>query len=129
MIKTKTWVCLIFSIFLLSVAIVLSMQHLSHAGTIANIYVDGKCVRSVDLAAVKESEQFILTCTSGSNTILVEPGRIRITDADCPDQICVTSGWLENGAVPIVCLPHRLVIRLESASADTASNIIDTISK
>lgn len=41
-------------------------------------------------------------------------------EADCPDQVCVHAGWLTDSAAPIVCLPHRLVIRLEQ----TASSII-----
>ena len=48
----------------------------------------------------------------GSNTILVEQGRIRVIEANCPDQVCVDQGWISNGTVPIVCLPHKLMIQI-----------------
>ena len=33
-------------------------------------------------------------------------------EADCPDQVCVRQGWVQDRTVPIVCLPHRLVIEI-----------------
>ena len=53
----------------------------------------------------------------GSNTVQVEKGRIRVSEADCPDQICVNQGWISGGAVPIVCLPHRLMIEIVGGGA------------
>ena len=50
----------------------------------------------------------------GYNVIEVERGRIRVAEADCPDQVCVRQGWISNSVVPIACLPHRLVIQLDS---------------
>ena len=52
----------------------------------------------------------------GYNLIEVERGRIRVAEADCPDQVCVRQGWISNSVVPIACLPHKLVVQLESAS-------------
>ena len=31
--------------------------------------------------------------------------------ADCPDQICVKTGKLQENGLPVVCLPHRLAIQ------------------
>ena len=89
-------------------------------GTVANIYRDGVCVCSVDLSKVTEPYEFTLTDASGENTVRAEPGRIRIVSADCPDKICVDTGWISDSTAPIVCLPHRLVIRLEPGPADGA---------
>ena len=55
---------------------------------------------------------FTLEDGSGANTVQVERGRIRISAADCPDQVCVKQGWISGGAVPIICLPHRLTIEI-----------------
>lgn len=57
-----------------AVAFVLSRQTVS--GTIANIYLDGECIRSVDLSKVTEPETFSISCDGGSNTISIEPGKI-----------------------------------------------------
>ncbi|MDD6023795.1 MAG: NusG domain II-containing protein [Oscillospiraceae bacterium] len=127
MISTKKWVAIIGVILLLSAGAALYLSFRGASGTVANVYQDGKCIYSVDLSEVEEPFTLSVSCEDGTNTIAIEPGRICIQDADCPDQVCVKSGWLKNSASPIVCLPHKLVIRLEN-SPDSA-NTIDAVAK
>ena len=49
----------------------------------------------------------------GWNEITIKDGSICISDADCPDKTCVKTGLLRSESLPIVCLPHKLVIQLE----------------
>ncbi|MER2149274.1 MAG: NusG domain II-containing protein, partial [Ruminococcus sp.] len=37
-------------------------------------------------------------------------------EADCPDKTCVRMGWLNRAAMPVVCLPHHLVIEFADGS-------------
>ena len=61
-----------------------------------------------------EPYSFTVTGKDGlTNTVLVEPGRIRVEKADCPDQICVHQGYISDGSQPIVCLPNRLIIQIQ----------------
>ena len=85
-------------------------------GKIAAIYLDGVLVRRVDLDGVTEEEHYRVESHGGFNDILIEPGRICVESADCPDQICVMEGWLPEFGLPIVCLPHDLMIELEEDS-------------
>ena len=78
----------------------------------ARITRDGILLEEIDLSRVDEPYSIALEDGSGLNTVLVEPGRIRISEADCPDQVCVSQGWISGGAVPIVCLPHRLMVKI-----------------
>ena len=119
MIKSKIW-ALIFALLLLFSALALILiPKLPSGGTTANIYRDGVPIRSIDLSLVTEPYEFTLSDERGENVVRVEPGRIAVISADCPDGICVASGWRSGSASPIVCLPHRLVIRVEkSAAAD-----------
>ncbi len=118
MAKTRTWVILIVVILLLSgAASVFLYAPRSPAGGVARIYVDGELVRSVDLSALSGEERFTVETEGGVNVILAEAGRIRVESADCPDQVCVRRGWLSSSPAPIVCLPHRLVIRLDGGGA------------
>lgn len=60
----------------------------------------------------------------GENTVVVEEGRVCIDCADCPDQICVNQGWITDGTLPIVCLPHQVIVEIvggESSGLDTAT--------
>ena len=84
----------------------------------ARILRDGVLLEEIDLDQVDEPRSLVLEDESGSNTVQVERGRIRISAADCPDQVCVKQGWVSNGAAPIVCLPHKLVVELAGTGED-----------
>ena len=89
-------------------------------GTIARVTLDGEVVEEIDLSAVTEGYTFTVEGPGGfSNTIEVEPGRIRVREAGCPDQVCVHQGYISDGTVPIVCLPNRLVIEIISGGGDS----------
>ena len=79
---------------------------------VARITWDGEVVEEIELDRVGRGYSFTLENQEGSNTISVEKGRIRVAQADCPDQVCVDHGWIADGTVPIVCLPHKLVIEI-----------------
>ncbi len=111
MVKTKTWIIIISAIFLLSLVFSALIWLRPQKANVAEIYVDGELYRTVDLSEANEDETFTVDTGRGVNTVLVSAGKIRVVDADCPDGVCVKSGWL-TGSAPIVCLPHRLVIKL-----------------
>ena len=129
MIKTKTWVLILGALLLTALLSCLILYTRPAPGTVANIYRDGVPVRSVDLSLVTEPWEFTLSDERGANVIRVEPGRIAVIDADCPDRICVEAGWLSDSASPIVCLPHRLVIRIEKNAAAKGDPVPDTVSR
>lgn len=79
---------------------------------IAVIRKDNRIIRKIDLDKVKESER-ITVGGSYRDTILVEKGRIRFEEADCPDQVCVKTGWLSKKGDMAVCLPNRTIIKIE----------------
>lgn len=116
--KTSFWVLLIAAIALLSAAALIWQNHSARSDAlIANIYMDGECVRSINLNAITAPETFTVSGPAGENVITAEPGRICVSHADCPDQVCVDMGWRSDSKLPIVCLPNKLVIRLEGSGA------------
>ncbi len=70
---------------------------------------DGKILYTLDLSR-EPDRAFEIKNDRGKNTVEIKDGKIRILSADCPDKTCVRMGWLESSAMPIVCLPHKLVI-------------------
>lgn len=87
----------------------------------AYIYQDGRLLQTIPLSQAAETYTFTLEATGGgSNTLEVSPGGIAVTQADCPDRICVLQGRITDSLLPITCLPHRLVIELRptDTSAD-----------
>lgn len=95
----------------------------------ARIYQGGELISTIDLSAVTESYSFQIDAKNGGfNIIEVCPGAIGIQDADCPDRLCVNMGYSAGTLLPIVCLPHELVIEITAAvpasDAVTAPDII-----
>ena len=125
--KTKHFLAVIALIALACLGALIYLR-LRPAGVIANIYQDGACIRSVDLSKVAAPETFTVTDKNGhENVVSVEPGRICVLRANCPDQVCVHEGWVSGGTRPIVCLPAKLVIRLEDKSAAPGADAPDAV--
>ncbi len=78
---------------------------------LVEIVQDGEVLYTLDLADAKDQEIVLTTPEGKTNTVTIEDGTIRISHADCPDQTCVKSGVLYSESLPIVCLPHRVIVR------------------
>lgn len=115
--KTKIWTIILAGVALLGILGWLALENLG-GGTVAVITVDGEEYDRIDLSKVTESYDIQIDTQYGHNTIHVEPGRISVTEADCPDGICVAQGAIDKGGVPIVCMPHRLVVKIEGGDID-----------
>lgn len=104
--------CITAALLLAGILGCLAIRH--HAsGTIAVIRQDGEEVRRIDLSAVTEAYTILLTGENGEeNIIFVEPGAISMQHASCPDGLCTRMPRLTGQGIPIVCLPHHIVIEV-----------------
>ncbi len=85
----------------------------------ADIYQNGELVKSLPLENDTENYTItIYTADGGSNVIEVRGREIGIISADCPDKLCVRQGFRHDSLLPIICLPHRLVIQIRAAKED-----------
>lgn len=115
--STKFWLVLIGAALAVSAALSALLFRGGRKTTLAVITQNGTVLRTIDLSRVEEPYSFAVEWAGGTNIVEVEKGRIRVSEADCPDQICVRQGWVSDGAAPIACLPHKLVIQLEGGTA------------
>ncbi len=86
--------------------------------SVVDITQNGMLVKSFNLFEM-EDQTFDIEHEGRKNTIQIKNKKIRILEADCPDQTCVKMGWLDS-VIPIVCLPNKLVIEFsdEQSEAD-----------
>ena len=122
--SNRFWIITLAAAFALCAGAALLVWRAPGERTLARIAVNGEVVREIDLSAVTGEASFVIETDKGANTITVRPGGICVSDADCPDRVCVNQGWLEGGAAPIVCLPHRLVISLVSGGDEGALDAV-----
>ena len=121
--STKFWMIIIATLLLVSTIASVLIYKSNGAGNVASIYQNGKLVKEIHLDTVTSPYVFNLERKDGGyNTIAVEQGRISVFDASCPDHVCVKTGWISDGAIPIVCLPNELVIKITGSD----SNMVDT---
>lgn len=105
---TAIAVMVIAAVLLASVITILFTKNQSMKNPVAVIYQDRQIIATVPLDA--EHENFVLELPH--NRIAVHDGKIGVEWADCPDQICVHTGFIDNGLLPIVCLPNKVEIRI-----------------
>lgn len=91
-------------------------------GEQVKIVQDDRILYTLDLDQ-EENQIFDVEYEGRTNTIEIKDGKIRVREAECPDQVCVETGWLDSAA-PIICLPNRLVIEFTDGSNESAPDAV-----
>jgi heptaprenyl diphosphate synthase len=98
-----------------------SLLHASPApGKIALVLVDGKTVARLELL---EDQQMTVRGIKGTLLIETLKGKVRIVDADCPNHICVQTGWRSHGGEVIVCVPNKTVVKILTEGSPRVTGI------
>lgn len=88
----------------------LAISLVSDSGAVAVVRIDGEEAGRYSLS--KDGVYFL---NGGSNTLVISDGAAWISEADCPDKICVSMGKIKSGGQVITCLPNRLTVTIEGA--------------
>ena len=70
------------------------------------VKVDGKEVARYSLSEDREN----IPLNGGTNILCIKDGKAYLTDADCPDHLCVNQGKIDQSGETITCLPNRLTV-------------------
>ena len=109
--------CLVLFFLLLSGVLILVVKGFQKEGGAVVVAVNGVEIGRYSLAL---DGQYSLN--GGSNTLVIEKGRAKVLDADCPDKLCVKEGWVEYTGQCITCLPNKLTVTV--VSGDTSVDIV-----
>lgn len=90
----------------------------SGSETYAVVQVGGKEERTVPLSGHDGRDEFTIRTEAGYNRVVVEDGAIAIAEADCPDKICVSEGFISQPGASVVCLPHKVLIEVRTSGGD-----------
>ncbi|HAA85764.1 MAG TPA: hypothetical protein DCE14_05345 [Kosmotogaceae bacterium] len=91
-------------ILIMAITFLLFFPAASNGAEVAHVFQDGQMIRTVDLfldSLIEIGDALVLQ---------VEKGAVRVVEANCPDQICVKTGWTSSPGIPIVCIPNRIMI-------------------
>jgi len=84
-------------------------------GSMVEITVGGKLVQTVSLSTDRTIQ--LTGVGGGTNTLVIKNGKADMTEADCPDQICVKHRAVSKKGESIVCLPHQIVVTVTGGEA------------
>ena len=99
---------LIAALLLLTAVLYLAFGRTKDTGAEVVVRVEGEVTARYPLSRNGE-----YALNYGSNILVVEDGCAWIREADCPDQICVLLGKINQSGQIIVCLPNRLIVSIE----------------
>ncbi len=120
--KIRNDIILAGLLLLLSAAGALLFFALKTDGSFASVIIDGKETSRYPLS---EHTEVIIEAVGGTNTLVIKDGKAYISHADCPDGICKNHPPISHVGETIICLPHKLVVKIEenttAASLDAAS--------
>ena len=81
-------------------------------GASVTVSVDGSAIATYPLAV---DRRVTIAGVGGENLLVIENGCARIENADCPDHLCEDMPSISHVGETIVCLPHRVVLRVIGA--------------
>ena len=73
---------------------------------------------------LSQDDALRVTSSAGTNVIEVQAGKVRVSEADCPNQDCVEQGWISKAGQQIVCLPHKLVVNITDEDAGSTYDVV-----
>ena len=97
----------------------------SSENSLVEIRINGKLFDTVNLA---EDAEFQVSTSRGHNTIQIKDGQVWVNDADCPGKDCMHMGKIDKEGEILLCLPHKLSIRIIGGSRKDAGSSLDGIS-
>ncbi|MCD8347216.1 MAG: NusG domain II-containing protein [Lachnospiraceae bacterium] len=53
-----------------------------------------------------------------TNVLIIEDGEAYMSEASCPDGLCISQGHISASGTMIVCLPNRVVVQVVDAEAE-----------
>jgi hypothetical protein len=86
-------------------------------GAVAEVWQNGRLVRIVRINELAVPLEFELDGRY-RDRIVAERGRIRFAEANCPDRVCVNSGWISLPGQTAACVPNRALIKIVGTAAD-----------
>ena len=110
---------LIAALLLLALVLFLALNLGREEGGVVVVRVDGSETERHPL-----SVDGVFPLNGGSNVLVIEGGQAWISEADCPDHICVRQGKVRYTGQVITCLPNRLTVTVEGGESNGVDLIV-----
>ncbi len=100
------------------------------------VRVDGQILRTISASEMQQSGRIDLESLGYHYTVEYDQGRVRISHADCPDQVCVQTGWVSRLGEVAACVPGHIILSVNPSTnaqtgqpVSTGTNEVDVVLK
>ncbi|MBQ8475377.1 MAG: NusG domain II-containing protein [Clostridia bacterium] len=107
--KKRNDIVLVIILAISAAVLFLCISLFSDSGKWAVVTVDGEEYGRYPLAVDTE---IVIESEDGTNTLVIHGGKADVTDATCPDGLCVRFPSVSENGETIVCLPNKTVVTI-----------------
>lgn len=111
--KRRADVIVIASMLLLALALMLVLNATRSEGGVAVVRVNG-----VETERHPLDVDGVFPLNGGTNILVIGEGQAWLSEADCPDHLCVKQGKIHYNGQTITCLPNRLTVTVEGGESN-----------
>ena len=84
-------------------------------GRQAIVRVNGEIIATLPLT--RDTHYPIEADGTTTNILTIQSGAARMTEANCPDRLCIRRGAVRHAGDSIICLPNKVVVEISGADA------------
>ena len=88
---------------------------------VVTVTIDGELYGTFALSEDREED---IDTQYGHNHLSIRDGSAQVTEADCPDGLCMRQGRISQKGEMNVCLPHRLIVEVISGDGGGYDGIL-----
>lgn len=116
--NTKNDWILIVAVLVAALALWIGIQYSQEENLengVAIVTIDGEVYGQYPLN--QDMTKKIEVSNDSYNVLVIKNGEADITEASCPDKVCVDHHKINKSNQSIVCLPNKVVVTIENAEA------------
>ena len=117
--KLRVDLILIAALLLLSGILYLVLRAGRQEGGVAVVRVNG-----VETERHSLSVNGTFPLNGGSNILVIRDGQAWLSEANCPDLLCVKQGRIHYTGQVITCLPNRVTVTVEGGESDGVDLVV-----
>lgn len=118
--KYDYFLMIIFILMFIFLFVVFSNDH--ELGKTVSIYVDGQLYQELPLDV---DATVVIDDGKHENTIVIENGQVYISEANCPDGICLRASPISRSNELIVCLPNKVYVEINGDGEDEIDGYVN----
>ncbi len=108
--KVLNDIFLVLGIIIIALIIFIVFKLNLKQGNVVKVSIDNQMK---DCYNINNDTRVVISDGENTNTLVIKDGTAYISEANCPDKICVAHRAISKTGETIVCLPHRLVVEIE----------------